>query len=68
MTSKDALKERVDQLSEREAAAWLSRLEWEFGDADELSEPELADLREAERDVAAGHVVDGERLLRKLGV
>jgi hypothetical protein len=68
MTAKEALKARIDELSEEEAAEWLARIEWESSDMETLSDEELAQLRAAEREFAAGESVDAEVVLRKLGL
>lgn len=65
---KDALKERIDQLSEEEAAEWLARMEWEATDTETLTEEELARVLAAEDEFAEGKSANGEEVFRKLGL
>ena len=68
VTVKDALKERIDRLSEEEAAEWLARMEWEATDAETLTEDEMARVLAAEREFAEGKSVSGDEVFRKLGL
>ena len=67
VTVKDALKERIDGLSEEEAAEWLARMEWEAIDSETLSEDEMARVLSAEREFAEGKSVSGDEVFGKLG-
>ncbi len=64
MTAKEALRQRVDDLSEEEAEEWLARMEWESTTTEQLTPEEMAAVLAAEREVADGHTVDGEDLFR----
>ncbi len=68
MTARQAPRERVDQLSEEEAAEWLERMDWESVPTESLTAEELAAVLAADQDIAEGHFVDGEDLLRRLGL
>ena len=68
VTVKDALKERIDGLSEEEAAEWLARMEWEATDSETLSEDEMARVLAAEREFAGGKSTSGNEVFRKLGL
>lgn len=68
MTAKEALREHVEHLSEDEAAEWLARMEWEGTEAETLSDDELAQLEEAEREFADGKWVSGDEVFRKPGL
>jgi hypothetical protein len=66
VTAKQALREKVEHLSEDEAAEWLARMEWESTDTETLTDDELADALAGKREIAAGDSVDGEELFRRL--
>lgn len=68
MTAKEALKERVDRLSEDEAAEWLARMEWESTATETLTGDEMARVLAAERELAEGQSADGDEVFRKLGL
>lgn len=68
MTAKEALKERVDQFSEDEAAEWLARIEWESTEFEELTPEEWELVKEAEAEIARGEVVPAEAVYRELGL
>ncbi len=68
MTAKEALRQRVDDLSEEEAEEWLARMEWESTTTEQLTPEEMAAVLAAEREVADGHTVDGEDLFRRLNL
>lgn len=68
MTAKQALRERIENLSEEEAAELLARLDWEATETETLTDEELAEVLAGKREVAAGESVDGEEVLRKLGL
>jgi hypothetical protein len=68
MTAKQALRERIEQLSEEQAAEWLARMEWELTEFEELSAEELADVLASQAEYERGEVVDGKGLLRELGL
>jgi hypothetical protein len=68
MTAKEALRERVDRLSEDEAAEWLARMDWESTDTESLSNSELSAVVEADAEVRRGEWVDGEQALHALGL
>ncbi len=66
MTAKQALREKVEHLTEDEAAEWLARMEWESTDTETLTDDELEDVLAGQREIAAGESVDGEDLFRRL--
>ncbi len=68
MTALQALHERVEQLTEDEAAEWLARIDWESTEMETLTEAEMEEVLAGEREIAAGNCVDGETFLRELGL
>ena len=68
MTAKQALRERVENLSEDEAAEWLSRMEWEATESETLTEEELAEVLAGKHEIALGDSVDGEEVFRRLNL
>jgi hypothetical protein len=68
MTAKQALRERVERLSEEEAAEWLARFEWESTETETLTDEEMDRVLAAEREFAEGESVGGEEVFRKLGL
>lgn len=68
MTAKEALRERIDSLTEKEAAELLDRLEWESTEEEELTPEEWARVREGQRQIAAGETVDAGELFKELGL
>lgn len=68
MTAKEALRKRVEGLSEEEAAEWLARLEWESTETEALTDEEMAQVLAAERELAEGKSARGEDAFRKLGL
>jgi hypothetical protein len=68
MTAKEALRERIDDLSEEEAAELLAQIEWDATEEEELTPEEIALLDEVKTQFERGEVFDGEKLLRELGV
>lgn len=68
MTAKEALRERIDDLTEEEAEEWLARMEWESTEFDELTDEEMADVLAGRAEIQAGNSIDGEELFRKLGI
>jgi hypothetical protein len=68
MTAKEALHEKVEGLSEDEAAELLARLEWEATETEDLTDEELAEVLEGERQLAAGDSVSGKELFARLGL
>ena len=68
MTAKEALRERVESLTEDEAAELLDRLEWESSE-EEIPTPEQVELLLAgEAEFERGEFVDGEAFLRSRGL
>ena len=68
MTAKEALRERVESLTEDEAAELLDRLEWESSE-EEIPTPEQVELLLAgEAEFERGEFVDGEAFLRTRGL
>ncbi|MBA4180939.1 MAG: hypothetical protein C0506_10160 [Anaerolinea sp.] len=65
MTAKEALRERIDLLTEEEAADLLDRLEWESTEEEELTPEEWARVREGERQIAAGETVDASAFMAR---
>jgi len=68
MTAKEALRDRVQQLTEEQAAEWLARIEWELTEFEEVSEKELAEILASQAEYERGEAVDGKELLRELGL
>ncbi len=68
MTAKEALRERIDRLSESEAAEWLARIEWESTETETLTDEEVAEVLAADREIAGGRSVEGEEVFRRLGL
>jgi hypothetical protein len=68
MTAKEALIERVGQLSEEDAAEWLARLESEDEDEDELSEDELAEALAGRAENERGDSVSATALFARYGL
>lgn len=65
MTAKEALRERIDLLTEEEAAELLDRLEWESTEEEELTPEEWARVREGKRQIDAGEWVSGDEFLAR---
>jgi hypothetical protein len=68
MTAREALKERIDSLTEEEAAEWLARMEWEAAETETLTDEEMSQVLAAEDEFAGGDSVSGEEVFRKLGL
>jgi hypothetical protein len=68
MTAKEALMERVGQLSEEDAAEWLARIEWESTEFEELTAEEQAAVSKSDEEYRRGEALDGDRLLHELGL
>jgi predicted transcriptional regulator len=68
MTAKEALRDRIQQLTEEQAAEWLARIEWELTEFEEVSEKELAEILASQAEYERGESVDGKELLRELGL
>ena len=68
MTAKEVLKERIDSLTEEEAAELLDRLEWESIEEEILTPEQWARVQEGERQIAAGDVVDASAFMRTVGM
>ena len=68
MTAKEALREKIDALTEDEAVEMLARMEWEASEFEFLSPEEAANLEAARAEVAAGKVVPAEDVFRRLGM
>ncbi|MBE7519102.1 MAG: hypothetical protein HS107_07620 [Thermoflexaceae bacterium] len=66
MTAKQALRERIENLSEEEAAELLARLDWEASETEALDADELAEVIAARAEIGSGDFVDGEELFRRL--
>jgi hypothetical protein len=68
MTAREALLERVGQLSEEDAAEWLARMEWESTEFEELTAEEWELVKDAEEEIARGETVPAEEVYRELGL
>jgi hypothetical protein len=68
MTAKEALRNRIDRLTEDQAAEWLARMDWESTEFEQLTDAERAEVRESQAEYERGEVVDGTELLRELGL
>lgn len=68
MTAKEALHDRIEELTDEEAEELLARIEWEATEEEELSDDELAAAQSGFDEIARGDSVDGSKLLRHLGL
>lgn len=68
MTVKEVLKQRIDDLTDEQAAERLARMEWESSKAETLTDEDLDRLAAAELECSAGDVIDGRELFQRLGV
>ena len=68
MTAKEALHDRIEELTDEEAEELLARIEWEATEEEELSDDELALLEEGNADFARGDTSDGDAFLKRLGL
>jgi hypothetical protein len=68
MTAKEALRNRIDRLTEDQAAEWLARMEWESTEVEELTAEEKALVQESQAEYERGEAVDGKELLHELGL
>ncbi|MBE0610229.1 MAG: hypothetical protein IH609_12680 [Dehalococcoidia bacterium] len=68
MTAKEALRNRIDRLTEDQAAEWLARMEWESTEFEHLTDAERAEVRESQAEYERGEALDGEKVLRDLGL
>ncbi len=68
MTAKEALRERIESFSEEEAADLLDRLEWESTEEVTPTAEEIKELLAGKAEFDAGEFVNGEDLLRSLGL
>ena len=68
MTAKQALIERVETMTEEEAAELLNQLEWDATEFEELTPAELERVERGFKQVANGESIDGETLFRELGL
>jgi len=66
MTAKQALRERIEQLSEDEAEELLARLDWEATETETLTDEEMEEVLAGEREIEAGESVGGEEVFRRL--
>ena len=67
MTAKEALLERVYDLSEAEAEELLWRLDWDSTETDTLTPAEFEEVLAGERAIAGGDWVSLEDVKRRLG-
>ena len=68
LTAKQALIERVETMTDEEAAELLNQLEWESTEFDTLSDDALRELADAEAEVSRGEIVSAAEVLRRLGL
>lgn len=68
MTAKEALRKKIDRLTEEQAAEWLARIEWESTDVEELTSEEKGLVDESQAEYERGDAVDGKELLHELGL
>lgn len=68
MTVKELLHERIEGMSDEAAAELLAQLDWDATEEEELTEEELAEVLEGRAQFARGEFVDGEKVLRELGL
>jgi hypothetical protein len=60
--------ERVEAMSEEEAAELLAQLEWESSEVEEMTPEEERRVRRGLAQIARGESIDGEALLKELGL
>lgn len=65
MTAKEALHDRIESLTEDEAAELLDQLEWESSEEETLTPEQWARVQEGEREIAAGEVVDASEFIAR---
>jgi hypothetical protein len=68
MTAKQALHERIESLSEEEAAELLARIDWDSTEYEELTTDEAAEVAASQSEYQRGESVDGDDALRRLGL
>ena len=68
MTAKEALRERIDDLSEEEAAELLAQIEWDATEEEELTPEEMELVRQSQLEYERGEGIVGEELFRQLGL
>ena len=68
MTTKQALRELVEELSEEDAEELLQRLSREAEPEEHLTVDEAASLRDAIAEGERGETVSGEEVFRSLGL
>ena len=68
MTAKEALRERIESLTEEEAAELLAKIDWDSTEYEELTEAEAAEVAASQAEYGRGESVDGEPALRRLGL
>jgi hypothetical protein len=66
MTAKEALRERIELLSEEEAEELLHQMDWDSTATETLTAEELAEMLAAEADMDAGEFVMLEDVLKRL--
>lgn len=65
MTAKEALRARIDSLTEDEAAELLDRLDWESSAEETLTAEQWARVEEGERQIATGEVVNASAFMAR---
>ncbi|HKS90696.1 MAG TPA: hypothetical protein VJQ83_02115 [Tepidiformaceae bacterium] len=68
MTTKEALHERIDELTDEEAEELLAQLEWEATAEEELTPEEMALLEEGNAEFERGEFIRADDLYRELGL
>ena len=68
MTAKQALFERIESLSEEEAAELLAKIDWDSTEYEELTEEEAAEVAASQAEYDRGESVDVEAALQRLGL
>lgn len=68
MTAKQALIERVEEMTEEEAAELLAQLEWDSTEFEVLTPEDAARVEEGFAQIRAGDSIDGAELFRQLGL
>ncbi len=68
MTAKEALCERVESLTEDEAAELLDRLEWGSSEEEILSPEQVAEMLAGKAEFERGEFMDGEEFPRARGL
>ena len=68
MTAKEALHDRIEALTEAEAAGLLDQLEWESSEEEIPTPEQVAMMLAGEAELERGETLEGEAFLRSRGL